>query len=91
MPSKERRIPPLELREGESIFIHWLPSGDIVEVQLRGVMNGRPYSSRSQFSSDSLRRPPSVGRADEVRAELVAQIIPQVERRTNRPTKKPRW
>lgn len=87
-----KRLPPMELREGEALFVLWRPGGD-VEVQLRTPgRGGRVYTSRATYPPDLFRRPPNTMTADWMRAELLKEQSDAIDgQRTNRRPKKPKW
>lgn len=90
-----KRLPPFELREGESLFINWAPGKNEVEVQLRmpsQTRKGGHYVSRVTYPIELFRRPPTAGTADWIRGELVEEQHKAMDAaRTNRRPKRPRW
>ena len=88
-----RRLPPLQLREGETIFIHWPRGTTEFEIQLRQPGHGnRVFTARVTYPVDLLRRPPSTGTADWMRTELEDEFNTAMEvKRSNHHPRKPRW
>lgn len=91
-----KRIPPFEVRPGESWLIHWPENSETVEVQYRvHKSSGGHDTAHGSYSADLFRRPPTAAVADWLRAELRADIErderDRGRRGTNRPPKRPRW
>lgn len=87
-----RRLPPFEIREGETILVQWTKGGDVqVQLRLPGPA-GRIYTSRATYPPDLFRRPPNASTADWIRQELVAEQQTAITtQRSNRKPKRPRW
>jgi hypothetical protein len=65
-----RRLPPFELRPGESLFVSWPAPGADVDFQLRVDTPTGRLTARVSHPSDLFRRPPSTAVADLIRAEM---------------------
>lgn len=76
-----RRLPPIEVRPGETLVVIWPTESADVQVQLRVNTPQGYYRAHRFYSPDLFRRPPSVGVADFVRAELQADINSMRSRR----------
>ena len=87
-----RRLPPLELHEGEALFVNWAPRDDEVHVQLRCPGRTGRYTARATYPTDLFRRPPTAATADWIRQELLDEFrVAKQARSTNRRPKRPRW